>query len=387
MATYTITDPQTGDIVRISGIAPPSDEEIDLIFDVRRSKKIGEQGDYRNPQKGVTPGAIPKQEGASGGFGEAVGRAALQTIPSVNDVVEMLPAAGGAVGGVLGGAGGAIGGVGVGAVPGAMIGGASGAATGESLRQLIQRARGRTDLAPATMGEAAGDIGIQAALGAGGELAGPLVGKAATSLQRGALGASDAVFNQFPNMARRALDEGIGVTRAGLSKAKGLVDDLGSKAAGLKSEAERLATKGLPVRGPKGQMQVGPKKPNAELMGKAAATEGSAAEAAALADTINARRNAPKTLGSMSAADVIGALGLGGVGAAAGGAVAGPMGAALGGAATTAAGKVLSNPAVRSKIALAADKAVKMGLPPQLVRAAVLSIMGENETDPAELPQ
>lgn len=108
--------------------------------------------------------------------------AALGAIPSSNAKaspkaktwldagISALPAIGATVGGVTGAVGGSVFGFGFGGVPGSAGGAAVGGAAGEAAKQLINRARGEE--APATMTEAAKDIGVAGAVAGATDLVG-----------------------------------------------------------------------------------------------------------------------------------------------------------------------------------------------------------------------
>jgi hypothetical protein len=90
--------------------------------------------------------------------------------PSVEDAIDTFPAVGGLVGGVLGLAGGTVGGMVVGGVPGAVGGAGVGGGAGEAARQHARRLIGA--YSPRSGGEAATEIGQQAAIQGASELAG-----------------------------------------------------------------------------------------------------------------------------------------------------------------------------------------------------------------------
>ncbi len=144
-------------------------------------------------------------------------------------VPDWLPVVGGTVGGMVGAAGGTAFGMGVGGVPGAVGGAALGGAAGESMRQLANRAMGKT--APATSGDAAKQIGTQAAIQGGSELVGqaltPMVQRAGAALMQSAikpgLKATARAFGRgvaaedLP-VIETMVKEGVNVSPAGIAK-------------------------------------------------------------------------------------------------------------------------------------------------------------------------
>lgn len=94
--------------------------------------------------------------------------------PSLRDVLDTLPAAGGIVGGVLG----------AGSGPGAIGASALGGGAGEAFKQLAERAIGVK--APETSGEAAANIGTEAVLQGVGEMTGRALPLAAKGLRNAA---------------------------------------------------------------------------------------------------------------------------------------------------------------------------------------------------------
>lgn len=147
--------------------------------------------------------------------------------------VDALPAAGGTVGGVVGGLGGTVGGFGVGGVPGAIGGATVGGMFGESAKQLINRFRGAD--APATMGQAAGDIalqgGVQGALeGAGQAVTAGLV-KGGQAVYRGYLKPSLSAKNltKADQIVRTAIEEALPVTEGGKQQAGRLISELNAQ--------------------------------------------------------------------------------------------------------------------------------------------------------------
>lgn len=157
----------------------------------------------------------------------------------------LLPAAGGTIGALAGGAGGTVFGMGVGGFPGAVGGGTLGSAGGEAARQLAMRAMGYE--APETAGEAAGQIGMQGALGGG--LTAATLG-AGRALQAVPAVGKTALHLMFPGLGKgAALAEGLAQTVG-----KGATNAAGSAASRAvageaATEAEKLAAGELLKRG------------------------------------------------------------------------------------------------------------------------------------------
>ncbi len=145
----------------------------------------------------------------------------------VDTAVDWLPTAGGAVGGLLGG----LAGGGVASVPMAVGGAALGGGVGEVIRQNIEDLRGRQAAPPA--GQAAMEMGQQAALQGGAELAGAGVGavmaKAAPRLMQSAVKPGWQTLKgvlrgeNVPRVVQTMLDEGINVTPKGFEKIQTLL--------------------------------------------------------------------------------------------------------------------------------------------------------------------
>lgn len=148
----------------------------------------------------------------------------------VDRAVSALPAVAGVVGGIVGGIGGTVAGMGVGGVPGAIGGAALGGGAGEAAKELINRARGAA--APATSGEAAKDIGVQALVQGGAQAAGEGLGAgmkaAAPWLMQKALKPTASMLSEYkttaPKLVQTLLDDGISVTQAGIDKLQKLFD-------------------------------------------------------------------------------------------------------------------------------------------------------------------
>lgn len=149
--------------------------------------------------------------------------------PTVQRELGLLPAAGGAIGGTAGGVGGTVAGFGVGGLPGAVGGAAIGGGAGEAARQLASRWMGLP--APATAGQAAQQIGTQAAIQGGAELVGQGIGagmqRAAPWLMQKAVKPGVALTEEYrttgPKVARTLLNEGVNVTDGGVQKLQQLL--------------------------------------------------------------------------------------------------------------------------------------------------------------------
>lgn len=137
-------------------------------------------------------------------------------------IVKALPAIGGAVGGIAGGVGGTVAGVGVGGLPGAVGGAALGGAGGEAARQLIDRIIGVE--APATPGEAAGEIGKSAAVQGATELVGAGVAKGVGMVGRPVM---QAAIKSTPEGAKTAIKFGLTRTKMGADKLMRLLGEHG----------------------------------------------------------------------------------------------------------------------------------------------------------------
>lgn len=150
--------------------------------------------------------------------------------------VDALPAVGGTVGGIVGGIGGTVAGLGVGGVPGGIGGAALGGAAGEAARQLVNRARGKD--APATMTEAAKDIGIQGGVQGATEAIGGVLGKGlevgGTALYRGYLKPSlaSAEVAKAKELVATGIREWLPVTEWGKKKAARLIGELNTQVEG-----------------------------------------------------------------------------------------------------------------------------------------------------------
>lgn len=158
-------------------------------------------------------------QGMFGGYG-----------PSVTDVIDTLPAVGGAVGGVLGAGSGAFASLGLGTVPGAVGGAAFGGEAGEAARQNVRRAIGA--YAPRTSGEAATNIGHEGGIQAAAELGGRVMAKGAS-----------AAFSPGAGM----VDQGVAAAEARLG-ANGLAVDMPAAARSTSRQVaviEALAAKGV----------------------------------------------------------------------------------------------------------------------------------------------
>lgn len=141
--------------------------------------------------------------------------------------VDALPMVGGAVGGTVGGIGGAAFGLGVGGAPGAIGGATLGGAAGESVRRLVQLARGKRKPGASTMGEDAAGIATEGAIQGASEAVGGAVGKGlqkgGRAIYRGLLKPSKAIREGFGGDAvvRTLMDEGVTISGKGLDKITG----------------------------------------------------------------------------------------------------------------------------------------------------------------------
>jgi hypothetical protein len=188
-------------------------------------------------------------------------RGAAKTRSWTDMAVDVLPAAGGALGGIVGGIGGTVAGLGVGGVPGAVGGAALGGAAGEAAKQLVNRIRGAG--APPTPLAAATDIGKEAAMQGGGELAGHGLmkgaGMAAHGLMDFAIRPAPTVAEEFGDIAATALRERlpVGSVLPGMSKgseqARAVMRESAQNTRGLLTEAGQAGTSFRPqdvARGP-----------------------------------------------------------------------------------------------------------------------------------------
>lgn len=147
---------------------------------------------------------------------------------SVQDVLDVLPAAGGAFGGLVG-AGTGVPTAGTASAPLAIGGAALGGATGEAARQIGMRAIG--GYAPTTSAEAAKRIAAEAAIQAGAEGIGVGTGKVlksvGTGLMQSAVKPNPSLLKEYkttaPKLVQTLLDEGINVSPRGLEKLDNLL--------------------------------------------------------------------------------------------------------------------------------------------------------------------
>jgi hypothetical protein len=160
-------------------------------------------------------------------------------LDALDRLIGLMPAAGGMAGGIIGGVGGTVLGVGVGGVPGAAGGAALGGAAGESLRQLIELARGHRHDGPVSATSAAKGIGTQGAVQGASELVGAGVGKAVTT-------GAKAVYRGYlkPSLSARmapkaneivdtAIAEGLAISRVGAQKAQRIITELRTAVDGI----------------------------------------------------------------------------------------------------------------------------------------------------------
>jgi len=185
MATYKVTDPNTGKTLKLTGDSPPTEAELEDIFssigstneqpkaqpEQERTPLRGDSiSDVAMGALGVGPVSRDLLRRSLGGVVSDVSsvnpeRALLTNEPTqgvTESLLRSVPAVGGSI---LGGAGGAVAGLGVGAIPGAGIG----AASGEAVRQGLVSARNAyRGVEGSTPREVLSEVGIQGALGAGG---------------------------------------------------------------------------------------------------------------------------------------------------------------------------------------------------------------------------
>jgi hypothetical protein len=183
MPTYTVRDPRSNRVVRLTGDSPPTEQELHQIF---------------AQLPAPTPKDTPKEK------------------TWTETAVDALPTLGGAVGGIVGGIGGTVGGFGVGGVPGAMGGATVGGAAGEAARQLANRVMGRQ--APSSPVEAATAIGKEGAVQGVMEAAGGALGGAARvagkALVENAVRPAMSLVREFPDVINTIVKERIPVGRA-----------------------------------------------------------------------------------------------------------------------------------------------------------------------------
>lgn len=136
--------------------------------------------------------------------------------------VDLLPAAGGITGGAIGASIGAPFGLAFGGVPLGIGGATLGGGAGEAAKQLINRVRGKR--APADVGEAATDIGIQGGIqGAGQAIGAGLAGvasKASPWLMNRALNLTDRLSREFPDLSATMIKRSLTVSKGGLAEAR-----------------------------------------------------------------------------------------------------------------------------------------------------------------------
>src|SRR3990167_4055044 len=180
MATYRVTDPETGRTVRLTGNSPPTEQELEQVFTQTRQGNV-----EASPSASKNLFESPMARLLFPGIGQAVGTA----------------------GGIaLGGAAG-----GVGAIPGALVGAGTGAGTGEAARQLLARFTGG---GPRTTEEAIRRPVEEATIGVGGEALGPFAGAISRGLGRAIPAVTARVgqlISRVPSDAiRRAISRGAG---------------------------------------------------------------------------------------------------------------------------------------------------------------------------------
>lgn len=217
MPKYTITDPQSGQTVTLTGDSPPTEAELTDIFAKLPKASTAPPATAQAAQAQPTTGDNVFQQMRGQTLAQAQGEDA-RTAAGTN----MLPTVGGMVGGTLGAAGGP-----AGAVAGATLGGAA----GESARQLLNRSQGRQ--APATPLAAAQQIGTQGAIQGAAQGAGQLVAAGASrlapALMQSALKpglkttlAAAKNGSALP-VVKTLLDEGVNVTPGGIEKLNAII--------------------------------------------------------------------------------------------------------------------------------------------------------------------
>ena len=140
---------------------------------------------------------------------------------SLDETVEMIPTATGAMGGAAGGVLGGFAG-GIGAIPGAALGAGLGGAAGESIRQGIQYARGKEG--PRSLAGQLKKIGIEGAIQGATDLVGGAAGRYVLEpLGRGIYKAAARpginLLRQFPDVIQEAMTRRLPVSLGGLEEA------------------------------------------------------------------------------------------------------------------------------------------------------------------------
>ena len=180
MATYRVTDPETGRTVRLTGNSPPTEQELEQVFTQTKQGATLEQAPTtRNLFESPMARILFPQIG--GAFGTAGGMA---------------------LGGMAGG---------VGAIPGGLVGGGTGAGIGASTRQLLARLTGG---GPRTAKEAISHPIGEATLEVASQALGPFAGAISRGLGRAVPAVTARVgqlISRVPSDAiRRAISRGAG---------------------------------------------------------------------------------------------------------------------------------------------------------------------------------
>ena len=196
MPTYIYTAP-SGRKVHVTSDKPPTDEQLLVIF--RQSGVLEEE----------PPSRVRRL---------------------LDQGVEALPMIGGAIGGIATGLAGGLPTLGMGAVPGAIAGATVGGGAGEALRQTIHRVTGQP--APATSGEAARKIAIQAglqgAIESGGQAIPAVLAPAGRAIYRGYLkpSLSARLLPRADEIVETAIQEALPVSKLGAARAARIVGEL-----------------------------------------------------------------------------------------------------------------------------------------------------------------
>jgi hypothetical protein len=156
--------------------------------------------------------------------------------------VDALPMVGGMAGGMLGAGGGPL---------TAVAGAGAGGMVGSRLKQYANALRGTQPLPPA--GEAIGEMGKDAAIQAGSEVGGRLIGGAlkagAGRLYQSVLKPTMAARTEYPELIQTGLKAGVPVSKGGVERAGELVGQ--SRAAADALVTDRAAQPGAPMIDPK----------------------------------------------------------------------------------------------------------------------------------------
>ena len=180
MATYRVTDPETGRTVRLTGDSPPTEQELEQVFTQTRQ------------------GEAPEQSSTTQNFFESPTARIL--FPQIGGALGT--AGGAALGGMAGGGG---------AIPGGLVGGGTGAGMGGATRQLLA---GLTGGGPRTAEEAISHPIGEATLEVASQALGPFAGAISRGLGRAVPAVTARVgqlISKVPSEAiRRAISRGPG---------------------------------------------------------------------------------------------------------------------------------------------------------------------------------